>query len=72
MLIFRGEKHLRFSWIALQPQKLFGKILHMNTMKACKSWKPQMFFGNEGKDMKQCRFFFTMNNKQYTASKSCC
>ena len=38
MLIFCGEKHLRFSWIALQPQKLFGKILHMNTMTACKSW----------------------------------
>ena len=28
----------RFSWITLQPQKLFGEFFHVNTKKAYKSW----------------------------------
>ena len=40
--------------------KAFGKFLHVNTVKAGNC---ECFFGNEGKDVKQ-RKFFTTNNKQ--------
>ena len=49
--------------------KVFGNFLHMNAVEACKSWWPQKFFGNEGKDMKQ-QNVCTANNKQYTVYSS--
>ena len=50
-------KIFTFSWITFATMKVFGKVLHVNT----KSW---FFFGNEGKDMEQ-RKFFTANNEHY-------
>ena len=38
LLIIRGEKLLHFSWITLQLQKYFGKLLYVYTMKSCKIW----------------------------------
>ena len=38
LLIIRGETFSRFLQISSQTQKLFGKFLYVNTMKACKSW----------------------------------
>ena len=35
-LFICGGKHLHFLWIALQPQRVFGEFLHVNTMKAHK------------------------------------
>ena len=38
LLIICGKKRSHFSQIASQLHKFFGEFLHMNTMKACKSW----------------------------------
>ena len=38
LLVIHGEKLLHFPWITLQPQKFFGKLLYVYTIKACKSW----------------------------------
>ena len=38
LLIIHGEKLLHFSWITLQPQKYFGKLLYVYTMKSCEIW----------------------------------
>ena len=54
LLIICGEKCLR---IATQLQKIFGKLLDVNTL-----W-------NESKDVKQEKFF-TANDKQYTLDRS--
>ena len=38
LLIICSKKRSHCSRIALQLHKFFGEFLHMNTMKACKSW----------------------------------
>ena len=44
LLIICGEEVSRFLQITLQPQKFFGKFLHVNTVKACKAGNHETFW----------------------------
>ena len=54
--------------VTSHPRKVFGEILFKHGIiqtLALKAGNCESFFGNEGKDVKQ-RKFFTANNLQYT------
>ena len=66
LLIIHGEQVSRFLWITSQPQKFFGKFCTWMLWKLVIAGNYEHFFGNEGKDIKQWKYF-TANNKQCTA-----
>ena len=53
-----------YFWIILQLQKFLANFYMWILWKLVKAGNCERFFGNEGKDMKQQKFF-TANNKQY-------
>ena len=76
LLIIRSEKFSHYSRITSQLQKFFGKffacenyqeliiVVRLILWKLVKAGNYKRFFGNEGKDVKEQKFF-NVNNKQY-------